>query len=51
MDFKIDRKIITELQVFESSEISKDTFQIIDDKNDVYPEYLEKFTTNFWEEF
>ena len=51
MDLKIDRKIITELQVFESSEISKDTFQIIDDKNDVYPEYLEKFTTNFWEEF
>jgi len=51
MDFKIDRKIITELQVFESSEISKDTFQTIDDKNDVYPEYLEKFTTNFWEEF
>ena len=50
MDLKIDRKIITELQVFESSEISKDTFQIIDDKNDVYPEYLEKFTTNFWEE-
>ena len=51
MDLKIDRKIITELQVFESSEISKDTFQTIDDKNDVYPEYLEKFTTNFWEEF
>jgi len=51
MDFKMDLKIMTELQVFESSEILKNTFQTIDHKNDVYPEYLEEFTTNFWEEF
>ena len=51
MDFKMDLQIITELQVFESSEILKNNFSTIDHKNDVYPEYLEEFTTNFWEEF
>ena len=51
MDIVSDEKSTTELQVFESKIISKDKFEEIKTNNDVIPEYLEDFTTNFWEEF
>ena len=42
---------VTEIQVFESSPIELQDFENIKEDNKVLPEYLEKFTTNFWEEF
>ncbi len=51
MDIVFDEKITTELQVFESKKISKEKFENLKNKNEVMPEYLEEFTTNFWEEF
>ena len=51
MDLIFDEKSITELQVFESKKISESEFENIKNKNDVTPDYLEEFTTNFWEEF
>jgi hypothetical protein len=41
----------TEIQVFESSKISIDEFEKIEETNKVLPEFLDEFTTNFWEEF
>ena len=41
----------TEIQVFESVNISVDTFEKIKEENKVLPEFLDEFTTNFWEEF
>ena len=40
-----------ELQVFESKVIDKKNFQKIKEENKVLPEFLDEFTTNFWEEF
>ena len=51
MDMVSDIKSIIELQVFESKKISKDKFENLKNKNDVMPEYLDEFITNFWEEF
>ena len=31
--------------------ISKEKFNNLKNKNEVMPEYLEEFTTNFWDEF
>jgi len=51
IDIVSDEKSTTELQVFESINISKEKFENIKNKNEVIPEYLEEFTTNFWDEF
>jgi len=51
MDIVSDIKSTIELQVFESKKISKDKFENLKNKNDVMPEYLDEFITNFWEEF
>ena len=51
MDIVSDENSTTEFQVFESKIISNDKFEEIKTNNDVLPEYLEEFTTNFWEEF
>ena len=40
-----------ELQVFESKVIDEKNFQKIKEENKVLPEFLDEFTTNFWEEF
>ena len=40
-----------ELQVFESKVIDEKNFQEINEENKVLPEFLDEFTTNFWEEF
>ena len=51
MDLISDIKSTTELQVFDSKIISKEKFENIDDKNEIMPEYLDEFTTNFWQDF
>jgi len=51
MDLITDVKTVTELQVFDSKKITKEIFEKVDNKNEIMPEYLEEFTTNFWEEF
>ena len=51
MDLITDIRTRTELQVFESKKITKEIFEKVDNKNEVMPEYLDEFTTNFWEEF
>ena len=51
MDIVSDIKSTIELQAFESKKISKDKFENLKNKNDVMPEYLDEFITNFWEEF
>ena len=51
MDLITDVKTSTELQVFDSRSITKEKFEKFEIKNQIMPEYLEEFTTNFWEEF
>jgi len=55
MSFKLDlvfNSIYTqELQVFESKIINEMNFEKIKEENKVLPEFLDEFTTNFWEEF
>ena len=51
MDLIANVKSTTELQVFESKKISKDEFENLKNKNEIMPEYLDEFTTNFWKEF
>ena len=55
ISFKLDlvfNSIYTqELQVFESKVINEKNFQKIKEENKVLPEFLDEFTTNFWEEF
>ena len=51
MDLITDVKTTTEFQVFDSKNINKEIFEKVDNKNEVIPEYLDVFTTNFWEEF
>ena len=51
MDLISDIKSTTELQVFDSKIISKEKFENFDDKNEIMPEYLDEFTTNFWQDF
>ena len=40
-----------ELQIFQSKTMDIKDFEDIKENNKVLPEYLDKFTTNFWEEF
>ena len=40
-----------ELQVFRIRKISSKEFEEINDENQVLPEYLKEFKTNFWDEF
>ena len=51
MDMVINQEYKTEIQVFESSTISMDEFEKIEETNKVLPEFLDEFTSNFWEEF
>ena len=55
ISFKLDlvfNSIYTqELQVFESKVIDEKNFEKIMEENKVLPEFLDEFTTNFWEEF
>ena len=51
LDTAFDQEFNTEIQVFESVNISVDTFEKIKEENKVLPEFLNEFTTNFWEEF
>ena len=51
MDLITDVKTTTELQVFDSKKITKEIFEKVDNKNEIIPEYLDEFTTNFWDEF
>ena len=51
MDLITDVKTTTELQVFNSKKVTKEMFEKVDSKNEIMPEYLDEFTTNFWEEF
>ena len=51
MDLITDIRTRTELQVFESKKITKEIFENVDVKNEIMPEYLDEFKTNFWEEF
>ena len=51
LDLAVKSERRTELQVFESNPIELKDFENIKQDNKVLPKYLEKFTTNFWEEF
>jgi len=51
MDLITDVKTIIELQVFNSKKITKEIFENVESKNEIMPEYLDEFSTNFWEEF
>ena len=51
IDMASDQENKTEIQVFESSKISIDEFDKIEETNKVLPEFLDEFTSNFWEEF
>jgi hypothetical protein len=41
----------TQLQIFESKNMDIKDFKKINEENKVLPEFLDEFTTNFWEEF
>jgi hypothetical protein len=51
LNLSIKSKYNIELQVFKTRVINSKEFDDVDEKNQVLPEYLEEFTTNFWEEF
>ena len=51
MDMAFDQEFKTEIQVFESTNISIEEFRKIKEENKVLPEFLDKFKTNFWKEF
>ena len=51
MDLITDVKTSTELHVFDSKKITEEIFEKVDSKNEIIPEYLDEFKTNFWEEF
>ena len=51
LDLAVQNERVTEIQVFESTQIELKDFEEIKQDNKVLPEFLEKFTTNFWEEF
>ena len=51
LDLITDVKTITELRVFDSKKITREIFEKVESKNEIIPEYLDEFTTNFWEEF
>ena len=49
--FTTEGKIYALIEIIESIKISKEKFENLKNKNEIMPEYLEEFTTNFWEEF
>ena len=51
LDLAVTNEFKTELQVFESDRISSIDYKKIKEDNKVLPTYIEKFETNFWEEF
>ena len=51
IDMAFDQENKTEIQVFESTKISIDEFEKIEETNKVLPQFLDEFTSNFWEEF
>ena len=51
LDLAVTNEFKTELQVFESDRISSVDYKKIKEDNKVLPIYIEKFETNFWEEF
>jgi len=55
ISFKLDLIINSlnkqELQIFQSKTMDIKGFENIKENNKVLPEYLDEFTTNFWEEF
>ena len=51
IDMAFDQENKTEIQVFESSKITINEFEKIEETNTVLPEFLDEFITNFWEEF
>jgi len=51
IDMAFDQENKFEIQVFESSKISADEFEKIEETNKILPEFLDEFTSNFWEEF
>ena len=55
ISFKLDLMINSinkqELQIFQSKTMDIKDFENIKENNKVLPEYLDEFTTNFWEEF
>ena len=51
LDLITDVKTITELRVFDSKKITREIFEKVESKNEIMHEYLDEFTTNFWEEF
>ena len=40
-----------ELQVFKIRKMNSEEFEEINEENQVLPEYLKEFKTNFWDEF
>jgi hypothetical protein len=46
-----DQENKTEIQVFESTKISTDEFEKIEETNKVLPNFSEEFASNFWKEF
>ena len=51
IDMAFDQENKFEIQVFESSKISADEFETIEETNKILPDFLDEFTSNFWEEF
>ena len=51
IDMAFDQENKTEIQVFESSKITINEFEKIEETNTVLPEFLDEFITNFWDEF
>jgi len=55
ISMKIDVSVVSkfqyEIRVFDFEPVNLETFNAIEEKNDVLPKYFDKFTTNFWEEF
>jgi hypothetical protein len=48
---KIEQENQIEIQVFNSSFISNEYFKKIEEENEVLPEFIEVFESNFWEDF
>ena len=51
LDMKIEQKNQIEIQVFNSSFISDEYFKQIEEQNEILPEFVELFESNFWEGF
>ena len=51
IDMAFDQENETEIQVFESSKITNEEFEKIEETNNVLPDFLSEFTSDFWNEF